>query len=184
MKNIKKQLIIAIALLSLPLNIEGQNAITMEMGSNILGYKSQFQNQELFIRGMYEFPTDYVGHWQFGVGVKLSSNVDNFDNVSEIIVYNGYSFEGVFNDEKLDISLNASFNLNSFGLLFVTSLGAQLQVSYEIFNGVSLFTNIDTVSHLERDEIYPEVLNRNFLKPRISIYGGMKIDIFDTRLWN
>lgn len=162
------------------LSIFGQEKVSMEFGSNILGYKSQFQNQELFVRGMYEFPTDYVGYWQFGVGVKLSSNIDGFDNVSEIIIYNGYNFKG-FTGEKLDVSVNASFNLNSFSLLFVTSLGVQLQVSYEIFDGVSLFANVDNVSHLERDELYPDTLIRNMLKQNISIYGGVKIDIFDTR---
>jgi hypothetical protein len=162
------------------LSIFGQEKVSMEFGSNILGYKSQFQNQELFVRGMYEFPTDYVGYWQFGVGVKLSSNIDGFDNVSEIIIYNGYNFKG-FTCEKLGVSVNASFNLNSFSLLFVTSLGVQLQVSYEIFDGVSLFANVDNVSHLERDELYPDTLIRNMLKQNISIYGGVKIDIFDTR---
>ena len=164
------------------LSIFGQEKVSMEFGSNILGYKSQFQNQELFVRGMYEFPTDYVGYWQFGVGVKLSSNIEGFDNVSEIIIYNGYNFRGFFTDEKLGVSVNASFNLNSFSLLFVTSLGAQLQVSYEIFDGVSLlFADVDNVSHLERDELYPDTLIRNMLKQNISIYGGVKIYVFDTR---
>ena len=178
MKN--KRLKIVLLLMVASLSTLGQDRISMEFASNVLGYKSQFQNQELFVRGMYEFPTDYVGHWQFGVGVKLSSNVGDFDNVSEIIVYNGYTFEGVITD-KLDVSFNGSLNLNNFSLLFVTSLGVQMQVSYELFNGVSLFVNVDNVNHLERDELYPDTLNRNWLKQNISVYGGIKIDIFDTR---
>ena len=66
-------------------------------------------------------------------------------------------------------------------LVFITSLGVQLQASYEVINGVSLFMNVDNVSHLERDELYPDVLNRNMLKQNISVYAGVKIDIFDTR---
>jgi hypothetical protein len=181
MKNLSKKLPIFAVILLMCLPIYGQEKVSMEFGSNVLGYKSQFQNQELFIRGMYEFPTDYVGNWQLGVGAKLSSNIDGFDNVSEIIIYNGYNFKGLFTDEKLGVSVNASFNLNSFSLLFVTSLGVQLQVSYEIFDGVSLFANVDNVSHLERDELYPDTLIRNMLKQNISIYGGVKIYVFDTR---
>jgi hypothetical protein len=163
------------------LYVSGQSSITMEFGSNVLGYKSQYQDQELYARGMYEFPTNYVGYWQFGVGVKLSSNVGEFDNVSEVLVYTGYTLEDSM-VKGLDVSLNGSFNLNSFSLVFVTSLGVQLQASYEVFNGVSLFMNVDNVSHLERDEIYPDTLNRNLLKQNISVYAGIKIDILDTRI--
>ena len=176
----KNRLKVFLLLFFMPLVTIGQSKVSLGIGSNVLGYKSQFQNQELIVRGMYEFDTDYVGHWQFGVGVKLSSNVDGFDNVSEIIVYNGYTLEE-FITEKLDISMNGSLNLNSFSLVFITSLGVQLQASYEVINGVSLFMNVDNVSHLERDELYPDVLNRNMLKQNISVYAGVKIDIFDTR---
>ena len=180
MKNLNKKIVIFAILLMSTIYVSGQSKISMGFGSNVLGYKSQFQAQELSIRGMYEFPTDYAGHWQWGVGVKLSSNVEGFENVSEIIIYNGYSFEEVIWD-KLEVSINGSFNLNSFSLLLVTSLGVQLQASYELVNGVSLFVNLDNVSHLERDELYPDVLNRNLLKQNISVYAGIKIDIFDTR---
>lgn len=183
MKNLNKKLSILIVVLLTSLSMNSQSKVTLETGANVLGYKSHFQKQELLVRSMYEFATDYVGHWQLGVGVKMSSNIDGFDDVSEIIIYNGYSFEGLFNNENLDVSLNASFNLNSFSLLFVTALGVQAQVSYEVINGVSLFMNIDNVSHLERDDLYPDdkLLQRNLLKQNISVYAGIKVDLFDTR---
>ena len=181
MKNLNKKSLLIIVIILTSLTINCQSKITLEAGINALGYKSQFQKQEDFVRVMYEFPTNYVGHWQLGVGVKMSQNTAEYDNVSEIIVYNGYTIEE-FLTEKLDISFNGSLNLNSFSLVFITSLGVQFQASYELFKGMSLFVNVDNVSHLEKDELYPnEMLQRNLLKQNISVYAGIKIDIFDTR---
>ena len=104
----------------------------------------------------------------------------DFDNVSEVIVYSGYTWEDVVLD-RLNLSLNGSFNLNSFNILLIPSLGVQLQISYDVVDGVSLFVNMDNVGNLERGELYPDTLNRDFLKQNISIYGGVKIDILDTR---
>lgn len=178
MKN--KRLKILLLLLITSLSTISQNKVAVEFGRNVFGYRSQFTHQELYIRGVYEFPTNHRGYKQVGVGIKLFSNVGDFDNVSEVIVYSGYTWEDVVLD-RLNLSLNGSFNLNSFNILLIPSLGVQLQISYDVVDGVSLFVNMDNVGNLERGELYPDTLNRDFLKQNISIYGGVKIDILDTR---
>jgi hypothetical protein len=130
---------------------------------------------------MFKLNNRYNGNWQVGFGAKYSEvkNTKDNEDLVELIFYAGQTWEDVFTD-KLDISLNGSFNLNSFTLILVTSLGLQLQASYEVYKGVSVVLNLDTVSHIERDSLYPDTLNRNFSKQNLSVYGGISIDLFNN----
>lgn len=183
MKDYKKRLSLLVLLMLTSLAVSSQNKLTLEFGSNVLGYKSQYQEQDLYLRTMYELPTNYIGHWQLGFGSKYSKvqNMEDNEDIVEFIFYSGYTWEDVIT-KGLDMSFNGSFNLNSFSLLFVTSLGLQFQTLYEISKGVSVFMNLDNASHIERDSLYPNSLNRRLLKQNISIYGGIKVDLFDARI--